>query len=179
MRHIFVLTNIWMLSFGAAFAAPNHLNRMPPTDTSIVAVSQKQLELRKKQRQYIALLSVESLPDPAEGTYLLQLEDLRVDPLPEGVYEIFLSAQAPRGGRFLDPDAPHLIGLLNLFNFQQGNTLSLDASETASKVLAQPINNGTLYLVLQFRGNTRADGKIVPHAGHLTCQRARLLRLEQ
>lgn len=168
-----------MLSFGAAFAAPNLLGAVPRTDTSIVAVSHTSFELRKKQRQYNVPLSVESLPDPAEGTYLLQLEGLRVDPLPEGVYEVYLGTQAPRGGRLLKPEDPRFVGVLNLFNFQQGKTLSLDASEVASKLLAQPIGNGTLYLVLQFQGNTHADGKIAPHAGRLWGQGARLLRLEQ
>ena len=158
------------------FKAANFDSKMPnlpPSDTTVLASSQKGIALKAGEQRVVVPLKMAVSFTMQSYHYSFLFESLRVSPLPEGIYEVFLSANNPLDS-LLSSEDKRFIGLLDLYTLSDTQSkkdqslTSLDAPITA---LNGKKKGTDAYLIIQFSGNVLPDGKPVPHTGNLSCSR--------
>ena len=173
LRNVF----IYLFCFGIKAAICEIMPEMPFNDTITLATSQKSIELKNGKQQIVVPLKIAVPFDLQQPNCSLLFESLQVNPLPEGVYEVYLSADCPPKGHLSSEDK-RFIGLLDLYSLSDGTkkTTSLAMTDAVQPILNGKKKGGNYYLIVQFSGNVLPHGKPVPHTGHLLCSRIRFVQ---
>jgi hypothetical protein len=87
---------------------------------------------------------------------------------PDGVYEIYLSAESIDKKTF-SPSSPYFINVLDVYTISSGKnkTISLDITENIKKLLQVNSNPPSYFVTLLFRGNQLKDNTASTNAGEL------------
>ena len=174
--------SILFFCLGALFiskiSALNMLPNKPFNDTMTLAATKKGFTLKQGQTQIIVPLKVEIPTTIQRYEYSLILESVQVNPLPEGVYEVFLSAYRPRNKHHIPPEDSRFIGVLDLYNLsnQTNKSLSLAIAEKSKSIQSSKKKGDCYFLIVQFTGNKLPNGTVVPHTGNLSCGFVRLVQ---
>jgi len=176
LRHLFSLS-IWCAGAVVLQAAP----ALFWADTSLVASAQKSFTLEKGKKQWQIPLKIEkgARLNTTSG-YCLVFEPVSAHALPEGAYEVHLTATSAFSEKTASPDAPSFVGLLNLFGVSESSrpVLFLDVAAHLHTIATSGTTLGDcLFVNILFRGNTLPSGEEVEHNGSLSVGNAQLLEV--
>lgn len=179
LRIFSILIFCFVTMFISKISALNRMSNNPFNDTMTLAANKKGFALKQGQTQIIVPLKVEIPTTIQRYEYSLILESVQVNPLPEGVYEVFLSAYRPRNKHHIPPEDSRFIGVLDLYNLSnqaQNKTLSLAIADKTKSIQSSKKKGDCYFLIIQFTGNKLPNGTVMPHTGNLSCGLVRLVQ---
>jgi len=149
----------------------------PPQNTSVIAESSRGIELSNKQiRSQAVLKRLKPFQTTTAKSYTLLLEKIKLDQLPEGVYEVYMSNDPAEVTRTV-PENTAFVNTLDLYNLQSSSdkTMPVNVTKNVKLWLENGKETADIYVVVLFKGNVLPDNTPIQNAGKITIGEIRLL----
>lgn len=146
------------------------------SDTVTIAQSQKAITFQKGEKFCrIPLVFSGNSPLKTNIKSLLVFEQVTVDPLPEGVYEIYLVNNSKNEEKVFSAKSRDFINVLDLYNLSD-KPIVINISNSIQQLGLQNKSLSELSVVIFFNGNMLPDKRKVRHNSKLSIGRIRLVQ---